>query len=59
MRAYNLLTNKINRSLNIVDFSKNTYISTEYSINHLQSNNLIRKHLIRLCFVNGLYRKLV
>ena len=44
MRACSLITNKINRSLNSigfteydVNFSKNTYILAEHSINHLQS----------------------
>ena len=42
VQAYNLITNKINRSMSalvnaMVTFSKNTYISAEHSIHHLQS----------------------
>ena len=56
MRAYNLITNRINRSLNIigftkqmVNFSKNTYIPDEPSINHLQSKINDKKSIHKNC----------
>ena len=46
--------NQIDRSLNFIDFtnamvnsSKNTYISAEHSINHLQSNTNDKKAYIK------------